>query len=104
MILLSESIFFGILPLKWSKIRNSAKVLAILNSFSAGVFLAIGIAHILPEAAETYNSTCEGECFPLPYFLVVAGYALILLLDKVAFGGSHSFVENDHNVNADEEA
>ena len=33
--------------------------------------------------------------FPLPYFLVFVGYALILMIDKVAFD-SHSLHHHDH--------
>ena len=61
-----------------------------LNSFSAGVFLAMALTHILPEAVEHYAEICEDHCFPLPFFLTFVGYVMILFLDKVALGNKLS--------------
>ena len=66
------------------------------NAFSGGLFLAIGLIHILPEAANDYNKywgenhkdskgNPELPPVPLPFILYFCGYTLILLIDKVMF-------------------
>ena len=90
-----EGFCFGAFP-TWSKsCRESPKALGFANAFAAGVFLAIGFCHILPEqmaAWEKYQGKPEGvEGFPLPTILLFIGYAIILLLDKVLFDSSALF-------------
>lgn len=72
-------------------------------AFSGGVFLAVALLHILPEAVTDYTDEVRpGETkFPLPYFLVFCGYSLILVIDKVMFDahvllGSHGSHEDSH--------
>ena len=112
----------GIIPNKSNACRNSATLLGVANAFTGGIFLAIALLHILPEASETYadlmapedehehdhdeqqivrhGSGEEDKVFPLPFLLVFLGYALILTIDKVVFdaawllGSSEDPVEN----------
>lgn len=100
----------GILPnlIPWCK--KSTNLLGIANAFSGGVFLAIAFMHILPEVSRDYNTLMtkdknemygdgddeEKEYFPLPFALAFAGYAFILLIDKVIFD-THSLVGGDHH-------
>lgn len=46
---------FGILPLKIPAIKKSESGLSYLNCFSAGMFLAIALIHMLPESVLEYN-------------------------------------------------
>merc|ERR1740130_955836 len=61
--------------------------LTYMNCFSAGIFLAMSLVHIMPEAAEIWASwvktTKIERAFPLPYVLYLVGYLLILFTDKV---------------------
>lgn len=50
---------FGILPLKVPAIKKSEQGLSYLNCFSAGMFLAIAVIHMLPESVEDYNEWTE---------------------------------------------
>mmetsp|Transcript_11707 Transcript_11707/g.13250 ORF Transcript_11707/g.13250 Transcript_11707/m.13250 type:complete len:383 (+) Transcript_11707:38-1186(+) len=97
----------GILPnlIPWCK--NSINVLGIANAFSGGVFLAIALMHILPEATSGYAEYMENDpdesqneddsdIFPLPFALTFVGYAFILLIDKVIFD-THSLVGEHHH-------
>jgi len=47
--------------------------------------------HILPEEAELWQKLNPEthHLFPFPYFLMICGYSLLLILDKVIFT-SHS--------------
>ena len=71
-------------------------ILGIANAFSGGVFLAIAFMHIFPE--QTHSWEClqyiKSECgentelssrLNLPFVLLVTGYTLILIIDKVLF-------------------
>ena len=84
--------------------------MSLANSFSGGLFLAIALVHILPDVVGDYAEWVEkrkvkletpllGEeekrPFPLPFVLVFAGYAFILLVDKVMFD-SHSLFDHGH--------
>jgi zinc transporter 1/2/3 len=45
---------FGMLPYKTGFLKKFTLVMGILNAFSGGMFLSMGVVHILPEAIETY--------------------------------------------------
>ena len=108
----------GILPRTIPWCKNSINVLGIANAFSGGIFLAIAFMHIIPEAARDYDefmhhhhdddeihygSLRHGDdgFFPLPFALVFAGYATILLIDKVIFD-THSLVGEHHHGHTDD--
>ena len=92
--------------------KENVKWMGISNSFAAGVFLAIGLTHLLPEAHETFkdalNITDESKVFPIPFFICVLRYfpskyvifklksfSFILFIEKIAFD-SHALM-HDHN-------
>lgn len=92
--------FAGILPLKVASCRNSEKFLSLASAFSGGVFLAMALIHILPEAAADYTALRieedgpDATIFPLPFLLVFCGYTLVLIIDKVMFD-SHALLEGE---------
>ena len=91
-----EAFFSGCFP-TWSRgCRENPKVLGIANAFASGVFLAIALIHILPEEADLWVSLNPDKenLFPLPYFLMWAGYTLILFIDKVAFDTAELFQDD----------
>lgn len=120
-------VFVGLIPVKAKGISEKTLIMSLLNTFAAGVFLAMAFTHIMPEAVYYYNEAMspieedhseehEGdhdelsedsehkhnELFPLPYLLFLVGYLLILFVDKIAtfhFGNHHS---HDIEVNQDE--
>lgn len=47
---------FGMLPIKLKAFKENKLVLALANGFSGGLFLAVGILHLLPEAAENFEN------------------------------------------------
>lgn len=117
-----EAFFMGMLPVKNKRCRNSITALGVANAFAGGIFIAIALMHILPEAVEEWEEhSCtsqlksEGkdpedkyaridcdEPFGLPYLLIVVGYTLILVLDKVLFD-AHAMVHDDHGHHNPEE-
>jgi len=88
LIFLSE-IIMGTLPMHSPSFRSSKLLMGWANSFAAGVFLAVGICHLLPEAVEkmdAYYGDLNRE-LPIAFLTVIGGYAFILLLERVIFAG-----------------
>ena len=52
-------LIFGILPLKLPHFRSNKKLLAVSNAFAGGLFLAIGLIHILPEAHDSLEGNSK---------------------------------------------
>ena len=103
-----EAFGAGIFPTISKSCRESPKILGIANAFAAGVFLGIAFVHILPEMTEEWNELSEAKngvgskVFPLPNVLVIVGYTLILIIDKVLFD-THALFEHDHGEHEDGE-
>jgi zinc transporter ZupT len=97
----AEAYIAGIIPTISKTCRESPKILGIANSFAAGVFISIALIHILPEQFELWNEIWADEghnpdhVLPLPTLLMVGGYTLILIIDKVLFD-THSLFADDH--------
>ena len=73
--------FVGImLPVKWRWIAESRVMLGRANSFAAGVFIALALIHLLPEAME---GMWKGQERLAP-FTCAAGYLLILAVEAFA--------------------
>ena len=107
----AEAFLFGLLPVKVKSCRNSVTALGIANAFAGGVFIAIALLHIMPEQVESWGDTmCDRwivdnpggdkddcpDAYPLPFLLLVLGYTLILILDKVVFDSHALFHGDDH--------
>ena len=79
-------IAFGLIPKYFKKCRESTEILSFLQCFSAGLFLAMALLHMMPEAQKIYHQwTIDNEierAFPLPYLMFFLGYVLILAIDK----------------------
>jgi zinc transporter 1/2/3 len=90
-IILIFVIFFvtlsGILPYRIPSIKKSESTLSYLNCFSAGMFLAIALIHMMPEAVEEHAEWAEENeiesPFPLPFCMMFVGYLIVLLVDRV---------------------
>jgi len=89
---------FGIMPYCIKSCRNSIKFLNISNAFSGGLFLGIGLFHVLPEGDEKIRE--KWPKLPWAYFIAFLSYALILFVEKVLMD-SHELLNNhfDHDEN-----
>jgi zinc transporter 1/2/3 len=71
-------------------------VLGLVNCFSGGVFMCTGLTHILPHVVE-YGASVDGYGeYPLPYALVMLGYMLVFLVERVVFHIHKHAEEHDH--------
>ena len=92
------TLVFGLMPYYIKKCRKSTKFLSISNSFAGGLFLGIGLFHVLPDSAETLKNEFKDIDLPFAYFCTYISYTLILFVEKVAFN-SHSLLHNDKENN-----
>lgn len=94
----------GNIPLRVKSFKSNPKVLALSSAFAGGLFLAVGILHLLPEANEHFEdyykekSDNEEEHFPWSFFITVCSFALILFIEKIATDHSHSHDEHGHSM------
>ena len=95
---------FGLLPLYFSKFRQGHIILNYANPFSGGIFIGIGLFHLLPDASynfEQYYRTPEGSSsffygFPMSDFIAFLSYSFILYLEKVAFSSEEADLKNNN--------
>jgi solute carrier family 39 (zinc transporter), member 1/2/3 len=87
------------------KLKKSEAMLSYLNCFSAGMFLAIALIHMMPESVEQHREWALHEeleePFPLPYCMMFVGYLIVLLVDRVIM---HKFMHKHvghHHHNED---
>ena len=95
-VFLGMAMAFGLMPYYIKAFRTSTKFLSISNAFAGGLFLGIGLFHVLPEGAEKL----EDYSLPWAYFCAYLSYALILFVEKVAFN-SHSLLHGHGNSHKD---
>ena len=61
------------------------------NCFAAGIFLLVGIVHLLPDAQEAFDESLSPDSLPLAYVIAVGGYALMVFIENIMFPGhTHS--------------
>lgn len=83
-------LFFGLLPLRIKQFKSNRTLLSLSNCFSGGLFLAIGLIHILPEAHSKLEGKYEAqyakenkEVYPVSYLISLATFSVVLLIHKV---------------------
>ena len=95
---------FGLLPIYFANYRHTT-ILNYANPFAGGIFIGIGLFHLLPDASfdfEQYYKSKEGSAsffygFPMSYFIAFLSYSLILYLEKVAFSTDEKNAKNDED-------
>lgn len=88
------SITFATIPLVSKAFQKSKVIVDIANSFAGGLFIALGLAHILPDSIEIFDDYYEENDitsdFPWPNVIALCSYVSILFLEKVIIGVSAS--------------
>lgn len=69
------------LPLLRRGTKQNDRILGWGNSFAAGVFLAAGLVHMLPDADQTWTSL--GWDYPIAFALAAFAFTLMLLVEHV---------------------
>lgn len=111
-----ETAIFVLFPILNAKFKGNLTLMGLANSFSAGLFLAAGLFHILPDSVEVFEKATkengrgeDEDSFPWPYLCLVLSFSLVFLVDKVLLnshemmhGHGHSHQEEQegkHHVN-----
>lgn len=84
----------GIAPLAWQRAQREAPWLSSGNAFSAGVFLGIGLIHMLPSADAGWRAL--GYTYPLAFVLAAVAFASILLVEHVLLPESAHAMTHAH--------
>jgi zinc transporter 1/2/3 len=71
----------AIFPLLRRGTERSERILGWGNSFAAGIFLAAGLIHMLPDADRIWTSL--GWHYPMAFAFATAGFAILLLVEHV---------------------
>eukprot|EP00549_Striatella_unipunctata_P023298 CAMPEP_0118682516 /NCGR_PEP_ID=MMETSP0800-20121206/5526_1 /TAXON_ID=210618 ORGANISM="Striatella unipunctata, Strain CCMP2910" /NCGR_SAMPLE_ID=MMETSP0800 /ASSEMBLY_ACC=CAM_ASM_000638 /LENGTH=318 /DNA_ID=CAMNT_0006578909 /DNA_START=310 /DNA_END=1266 /DNA_ORIENTATION=+ len=83
-----------LVPLNSRSMRENPIALAIANNFSAGVFLSMAFAHLIPECVHGFSRLEKLPTF-LSYWMVLVGYLIIFFVEKVAFD-PHAMLHHQH--------
>ncbi|KAL4505216.1 hypothetical protein ABPG72_016283 [Tetrahymena utriculariae] len=75
----------GSIPLRIKSFKENQKFLSIASTFSGGLFISIGLIHILPDAGDHFDSYYDSQSshFPFQIFITVLSFSLVLFLEKI---------------------
>ncbi|XP_023808866.1 zinc transporter ZIP1 [Oryzias latipes] len=90
--LLLLTLLFGFIPakVKWFRQTNGSEthrtVLSLISCFAGGVFLAACLLDIIPDYLSDISAALDVQkletSFPLPEFIIAAGFFTVLILEK----------------------
>lgn len=89
-----------------ARARLADKICSLSNSLSGGLFLALAIIHLLPEAAESFGEMYDEETVDKyrPAFAVAfCSYTLLLVIQRVVFSSHGHSHGHDGHLHEDEE-
>ncbi len=81
----------GLFSIKLSESKNSRRLFSLGNAFAAGVFLAAGLLHMLPDAHEGFKDFGD---FPWAYLGCAIGFIMILFLERVVLAGHDAVADS----------
>lgn len=84
-------VIVGLLPIRLDAFKSNKVLLAFGSAFSGGLFLSVGLLHLMPESLEFFEEGMEGgaETFPFAFLTATCSFAFVLLIEKVAVGHKH---------------
>lgn len=89
-------VLIPILGRSFATMSPESDVFFVIKAFAAGVILATGLIHILPDAFESLTSPCLGEQqwqdFPVAGFIAMSSAMVTLMIDSFAT----SYYERSH--------
>jgi zinc transporter ZupT len=97
--LLVLALLGGAVPLLWKRLRDSPVALSHLNTFSGGVFFAMALGHLLPDAVEAFEKL-NISFRATPYTIALGGYLFILFVEKIivdAHAFAHGHDDDGHS-------
>ncbi|CAD8181701.1 unnamed protein product [Paramecium octaurelia] len=89
-------IVMGNIPLRSTAFKGNKLLLELTGAFSGGLFLSVGIIHLLPESMKQFHLNYKAQEiesfdeFPYACLITVLSFALILYIEKIAFIHDHT--------------
>ncbi len=80
-VVLTAGLVGGAIALRRRSPTSGSSKLGLGNAFAAGVFLCVGLVHMLPHAAETWEGL--GWHYPMASMLATVAFLLMLLIEHV---------------------
>ena len=89
-------IVFGLMPILWKKFKANKMLISLTNCFSGGLFLALGLIHVLPEAEKNLESLSEEiqGLFPVAHMIALLSFMLLFFVERIGF--------NNHDLSHDQ--
>ena len=89
--MLGSAAIAGFIPLYTKSLYNSPRLISVGNCFAAGIFLLVGIVHLLPDAQEAFDESLSPNSMPIGYVIAGGGYAMMVFIESILFPAhSHS--------------
>jgi zinc transporter 1/2/3 len=82
-VLLGLAALGGLLPLRVSKWAQADKWFSLSNAFAGGLFLSVGLIHMVGEADEGFVEAGVHDVYPFGLLLASVAFLAILLLENV---------------------
>lgn len=76
----------GLLPLRIGRRVSSQHLFAVGNACAGGIFLGVGLIHMLPDASRGLAAVVPGLAYPLVSLICAVGFGLFLMMEKVLLG------------------
>lgn len=87
-----------LVPLRTESFTQDKKMLSIANAFAGGVFLMLGLGHLVPHSLEALTSIHANS--NMTFYAVIGGFLMMLFIEKVAFN-SHALLHSFGGGNDD---
>ncbi len=83
----------GLLPLRMGRSASGGHWFGIGNACAGGIFLGVGLIHMLPDASAGFAAMLPQVTYPLAPLICAVGFGLFLLLEKVFLSRTVAAVE-----------
>lgn len=88
LLVFAAGFFSGLLPLRIGRSASGGHWFGIGNACAGGIFLGVGLIHMLPDATQGFASLLPQMTYPLAPLICAVGFGLFLLMEKVFLRGS----------------
>lgn len=88
------SIATVIYPLKKKAALTHVEPLELAEALASGIFLGAAFFHMLPDAIKMFSQTCGSYIFPVPEFVCVCGFLLLLFLERLSISSESIRTKN----------
>lgn len=84
----------AIYPIRRKQVHPHSESVEIGEALASGIFLGAALFHLLPDAIKQFGMLYPTLSYPLPEVICVAGFLLLLLLERTSLGSVASQSKN----------